>query len=70
MRKPRTFDNVEALQETARLYRKALWRDAEVTVEVWCEKDALGAVAICVGIEVGAISSVTRLPHQAARSMI
>ena len=29
-----------------------------------------GAVAICVGIEVGAISSVTRLPHQAARSMI
>jgi type I restriction enzyme M protein len=30
----------------------------------------LGAVAICVGIEVGAISSVTRLPHQAARSMI
>ena len=42
MRKPRTFDSVEeALQETARLYRKALWRDAEVTVEVWCEKDAL-----------------------------
>jgi hypothetical protein len=29
-----------------------------------------GAVAICVGIEFGAISSVTRLPHQAARSMI
>jgi hypothetical protein len=53
MRKPRTFDNVEALQETARLYRKALWRDAEVTVEVWCEKDALGAVAICVGIWTG-----------------
>jgi hypothetical protein len=32
--------------------------------------DATGAVAICVGIEVGAISSATRLPHQAARSMI
>ena len=32
--------------------------------------DATGAVAICVGIEVGAISSVTRLPRQAARSMI
>ena len=29
-----------------------------------------GAVAICVGIDFSAISSVTRLPHQAARSMI
>jgi|HubBroStandDraft_4_1064222.scaffolds.fasta_scaffold626988_1 hypothetical protein len=54
MRKPRTFDSVEeALQETARLYRKALWRDAEVPVEVWCEKEALGAAAICVGIWTG-----------------
>jgi hypothetical protein len=45
MRKPRTFDSVEeALQETARLYRKALWRGAEVTVEIWCEKDALAGV--------------------------
>src|SRR3984893_16912547 len=54
MRKPRTFDSVEeALQETARLYRKALWRDAEVPVEVWSEKEALGAAAICVGIWTG-----------------
>jgi hypothetical protein len=30
----------------------------------------VGAVAICVGIDFSAISSVTRLPHQAARSMI
>jgi hypothetical protein len=30
----------------------------------------LGAVAICVGIEFGAISSVTRLSDHAARSMI
>jgi len=29
-----------------------------------------GAVAICVGIDFSAISSVTTLPHQAARSMI
>jgi hypothetical protein len=29
-----------------------------------------GAVAICVGIDFSVISSVTRLPHQAARSMI
>lgn len=35
MRKPTTFDGVEeALQETARLYRNALWRDAEVHVEL------------------------------------
>jgi hypothetical protein len=31
---------------------------------------AVGAVAICVGIDFGAISSVTILPHHAARSMI
>jgi hypothetical protein len=29
-----------------------------------------GAVAICVGIDFGAISSVTILPHHAARSKI
>jgi hypothetical protein len=30
----------------------------------------MGAIAICVGIDVGAISSATRLPHYAATSMI
>jgi hypothetical protein len=30
----------------------------------------MGAVAICVGIDVGAISSATRLPNRAARAMI
>jgi hypothetical protein len=45
MRKPTTFDSVTAaLQETARHYRKALWLDAEVYIEVWCEKDALAGV--------------------------
>jgi hypothetical protein len=45
MRKPATFDSVEeALQETARLYRKALWRDAAVYIEIWCEKDALAGI--------------------------
>ena len=44
-RKPRTFDSVqEALEETARLYRKALWADADAYVEVWLEKDALAGV--------------------------
>ena len=44
-RKPRTFDSVEqALQETARFYRKALWADADCYVEIWLEKDALSGV--------------------------
>ena len=45
MRKPATFNSVEeALQQTARLYRKALWQDSDAHVEVWCEKDALAGV--------------------------
>jgi hypothetical protein len=45
MRKSRTHDSVEdALRETARLYRKALWRDADKVVEIWAEKDALAGV--------------------------
>jgi hypothetical protein len=44
-RKPNTFDSVEeALQETARLYRKNLWADADSYVEIWLEKDALAGV--------------------------
>src|SRR6478736_5418798 len=44
-RRPRTFDSVEqALQETARLYRKSLWADAGCYVEIWLEKDALSGV--------------------------
>jgi hypothetical protein len=44
-RKPDTFDSVEdALQETARLYRKALWKDIDAYVEIWLEKDALAGV--------------------------
>jgi|HubBroStandDraft_4_1064222.scaffolds.fasta_scaffold206138_2 hypothetical protein len=48
-RKPRTFDSVEqALQDTAHLYRKALWADADVYCEVWLEKDALAGVVLPV----------------------
>lgn len=44
-RKPRTFDSVEqALHDTANLYRKALWSEAEAYVEIWLEKDALAGV--------------------------
>ena len=46
-RKPRTFDSVEdALKETAKFYRKALWHDANCYVEIWLEKDALSGVTI------------------------
>jgi hypothetical protein len=48
-RKPNTFDGVEeALKETARLYRKSLWADADAYVEVWLEKDALAGVVFPV----------------------
>lgn len=46
-RKPRTFYSVQqALDDTARLYRKALWADADAYVEVWLEKDALAGVVL------------------------
>ncbi|AWI58623.1 hypothetical protein AB395_00002979 [Sinorhizobium fredii CCBAU 45436] len=44
-RKPRTFSSIQqALEDTARFYRKALWTDAGAYVEVWLEKDALAGV--------------------------
>lgn len=45
MRKPRTYDDVEdALSHVARTYRKSLWSDAPVYLELWCEKDTLAGV--------------------------
>jgi hypothetical protein len=47
MRKPRTYSSVEqALQHVAQTYRRALWDDQEVYVEVWTEKDALAGVLL------------------------
>jgi hypothetical protein len=44
-RQPRTFDSVQdALEDTARFYRKSLWADADACVEIWLEKDALSGV--------------------------
>jgi hypothetical protein len=44
-RKARAFNNIgEALKDTARLYRKALWADVDAYVEIWLEKDALAGV--------------------------
>lgn len=45
MRKPETFDGLaHALREMARYYRRSLWSEAPVYVEIWCEKDALAGV--------------------------
>ncbi len=44
-RAPQTFSSVEqALNDTARLYRKSLWDNADAYVEIWLEKDALSGV--------------------------
>ncbi len=43
--KPRTFSNAQAaLENTARMYRKDLWIDQVLHVEVWTEKDAIRGV--------------------------
>lgn len=45
MRRPRTFDGIQdALESTARLYRKSLWAGSDIEVEVWLEKSALAGV--------------------------
>jgi len=75
-RKPETFRNPEeALRATARFYRKALWADAEVYVEVWLEKDALASVIYDVTDEFDVplmvargYSSITFL-HSAAKAI-
>jgi hypothetical protein len=48
-RKPRSFDGIEdALENTAKFYRKNLWTSADCYVEVWLEKDALAGVVMPV----------------------
>lgn len=43
--KPETYGSLtDALEETARLYRRAVWADVDAYVEVWLEKDALAGV--------------------------
>lgn len=49
MRKPTTYGSyAEALAETARSYRRALWDDQNAYVEIWLEKDALAGVLYAV----------------------
>jgi len=48
-RKPKTFSSIEeALNNTARLYRKSMWAEADAYVEIWLEKDALSGVVFPV----------------------
>jgi hypothetical protein len=45
MRKPTTWGSPEeALEEVASTYRRALWLNAPVTVEVWCESESVAGV--------------------------
>lgn len=61
MRKPETFSSVEdALRGTARTYRRALWDDAPVCVEIWLEKEALAGVLVDVTDEWDVPLMVTR----------
>jgi len=49
MRKPRTWDRMQdAVEHTARTYRRSLWANSGVYVEVWLEKDALAGVVVPV----------------------
>ncbi len=50
--KPRTFSNAQAaLENTARMYRKDLWIDQGLHVEVWTEKDAIRGVVSPITVE-------------------
>jgi hypothetical protein len=45
MRKPRTYQGLEQFLEiTKQTYRRMLWADQDVYIEVWVEKDALAGV--------------------------
>lgn len=47
MRKPDTYAGIgDFLQQSATLYRKSLWADADAYVEVWLEKEALAGVVV------------------------
>lgn len=44
-RKPQSYTGLtDALRRTAQTYRRALWAEANVYLEVWVEKDALGGI--------------------------
>jgi len=49
VRKPTTYSGLQAcLERTKEAYRRALWDDQPVYVEIWCEKDAVAGVLLDV----------------------
>lgn len=61
MRRPTTYSSVEeALSNTARTYRRALWDESATAVEIWVEKDALAGVLSDVTFEHDVPLMVTR----------
>jgi hypothetical protein len=47
VRRPRAYGSVtDAIEETARLYRRQVWADLDDRVEVWLEKEALAGVLV------------------------
>lgn len=76
MRKPRSFDSLEAcLADAAASYRRALWSDAAETVEVWCESDSIAGTIADVCAERDVPLMVTKgypsksFAHAAARQI-
>jgi hypothetical protein len=75
-RRPRTFSSVEAaLRRTAETYRRALWDESDVAVELWLEKEALAGVLVDVTSQWDVPLMVTRgypsmsYTHSAAESI-
>jgi hypothetical protein len=61
VRKPASYSNLEEmLTVTAKCYRKSLWMDTGVNVEIWLEKDALSGVLCDVTEEWDVPLMVTR----------
>jgi hypothetical protein len=61
MRKPKTHSSLEsAMQHTAEAYRRSVWDQQEVYVEVWLEKDALAGVLTDVTVPWDVPLMVTR----------
>jgi hypothetical protein len=75
MRKPVSYDSLaDALETTARAYRRNLWRSQDLRVEVWLEKDALAGVVLeatrrwDVGLMVSRGTSSATFLYEAAQS--
>ncbi len=77
VRRPQTYRGPEhAIKATAVFYRRSLWGESDVRVEVWCEKDAIAGVIIDVTDELDVPFYVARgfasetYAYEAAASII